>query len=192
LLVQPFVDAWEVQSGLENDPGDFRLVYETAHIIDRSPAPGTLMAPMSIATGAVFPMPALHVSRDKFPEPPDEFEKSPEAAAMYYQYKGYRKGQMELAAVAYFCLTVLTESRGFRDAAKHFQIHIDVLRKIGELTAIKGGPGSRKALGLDSPYQPQERKWLEASMKALIRRAGERAASTKSLPLISMADLPPT
>jgi hypothetical protein len=190
-VVQPFVDAWEVKSGLINDPGDFQLVYENAEIIDRSPTPGaTTLHAAGFAAGTSVDTATAHVSRAEFPEPPDEFEKSPEVAAMYYQYTGYRKGQMELAAVANLCLTVLEKGRGRMGAAKHFQIDPKILSMIGNLTANKGGPGARKASGLDNPYQPKEREWLEAAMKVLIRRAGERAASTKPLPMISKADLP--
>jgi hypothetical protein len=66
-----------------------------------------------------------------------------------------------------------------------------VLRKLGELTATKGGPEARKDAGARTPLSGEERNWLEQTAKRLILRAAEVAFDPKaSLPKITMADLP--
>jgi hypothetical protein len=76
-------------------------------------------------------------------------------------------------------------------AASKFNIGIDVLVKVSDLAATKGGREGRKAKGVGAEFSTEERVWLEEATKAMIARAGEKAASpTATLPQITMADLP--
>jgi hypothetical protein len=112
---------------------------------------------------------------------------------LYACYLQYRTGKRTLADAAYFCLTVLERRAGTRDAmAKRYAIHKNVLRKIGDFTANKGGPEARKIDGVHAAFTGPEQQWLEETMKCLVRRASEVAYDPSALrPVITLSDLPP-
>jgi hypothetical protein len=89
-------------------------------------------------------------------------------------------------------LNVLERSAGNRkSAAIQFGIDEDVLRKIGDLTANKGGKEARKFGGVHADFTPAERIWLQEVLKMVVRRAAEvefdpKAARKK----ITMSSLP--
>jgi hypothetical protein len=112
---------------------------------------------------------------------------------MFARYCRYFEGRTTLGDAANFCLTVAeTAAGGSRPgAARHYAIALTVLKKLGELADTKGGTDARKAKGVESPYTPAERTWLEAVMKTIIRRAAEVAADQQATrPQITMTDLP--
>jgi hypothetical protein len=201
-VVQPFVDAWNISTGLELLPNRFRLEYSHPEIVDRSPTPGVYTpdsANLTIELGA----PILTVHRDRFPRPPANFQASPDVNAMYSQYRAHKEGGIPLGHMAYFLLTVLEEGikppsqskpqKGKKRvaAAKKFVIDVDVLAMIGELTTTRGGPSARKVHGLHSELTSKEMVWLEEATKMMIRRAGEIAANpTGKHQPITMAQLP--
>jgi len=94
--------------------------------------------------------------------------------------------------MAYFCLTLLETRSGGRDgAAAMYEVHPEVLRKLGKLTSARGDQATgRKFLAEAQPLQPQEEQWVEDVVRALIRRVGEHAADAP-LKKLSMADFPP-
>ena len=98
--------------------------------------------------------------------------------------------------MAYFCLTVLEHStgkkKGTRPAAgKKYQIGKQVLDRIGELSAEKGGSEARKADGVATELTESERRFLKEAIRRMIRRAAEKAYDPhKSLPEILLSDLP--
>ena len=99
--------------------------------------------------------------------------------------------------MAYFCLTVLEASTGERRgrrsaAAKQYCISEAVLKQLGELSSTKGGVGARKAEGVHQDLTQQERKFLEAVVTTIIRRAAEVAHDPNvSLKRITVLALPP-
>ena len=115
---------------------------------------------------------------------------------MYDRYMGYLQGRECLENMAYFCLTVLEDSAVQRPrkastrrkpsskrkmAAEKYGTEVKVLTEIGFLSSEKG---ARKA-GKDD-LTAEERCLLEGALKAIIRRAAERACA---LPKISLQEL---
>lgn len=124
---------------------------------------------------------------------------SPDVDTMWHRYEGYLEGREPLAAMAYACLTLLEASAGGRDrarngAANRYRIEVDVLQTLGRLSSSVGDKETaRKFKGLSErrPHTGAERAWMEAAVKALIRRAGEWAFDPgASRPQITMSDLP--
>lgn len=190
-IVDPFVQAWEISSCIENDPGDFTLEYDRAEVIDRAPTPGVVCV-TGVQAVATFGMDAVaHVKRGRFPTPPLDFVCDEVVEAMAWQYEGVRQRRLALGAVSYFCLSLLEGAFGGRDGIRdRLSISSTVLTTFGRLSSEKGGK-ARKGLGLGSEFTNQERAWLKAVIKLFIRRAGEYGFEpTKVRPLVTMADLP--
>ena len=113
---------------------------------------------------------------------------------LYGRFKGYLENKEPLAAVAYFCLTMLEKHlcKDRKGAANRYGIDVKVLRKVGNLTSTKGGPKTaRKAAGVDISLTPQECRFLEEAVKTMIRRVAE-VAHDPNLPRakITLSDLP--
>jgi hypothetical protein len=82
-----------------------------------------------------------------------------------------------------------------KKAAQQYNIKLDVLGKLGELTANLGvGVEARKVYPGGSQLRNpshRERKWIEEAMKKIIRRVGEHAADPQEvLPKNTLAKLP--
>lgn len=193
-VVAPFINAWEVAVGLDSRPGDLQIAFEDAEIIDRQPPPTgtTVTQPRGgMVSLAELEVPSA-IRRASYPPPPKNFAATPDVLVMYWRYELYRQGKDTLAAMAYFCLTVLEASvQGSRSrAARQYSIHKQLLDKLGKLTASKGGKEARKAEGAGAEFTQAEREWIESVTVKLIRRLGEHAAGRTPLPLLSLADLP--
>jgi hypothetical protein len=95
--------------------------------------------------------------------------------------------------MAYFVLTILEAGAGGRArAANLLAVDLEVLTNVGRLSSTKGDSATaRKAAraGAFQPLTPMETHWLEAAIRRLIRRLGEREAGV-ALEDIRMADLP--
>ena len=115
---------------------------------------------------------------------------------MFDRYLGYRGDREHLTTMAYFCLTVLEISTGQRRdarkaAAKRYGIDEQVLRRIGQLTATKGGAGARKAQGACHDLSRDETRFLDEAIKTSIHRAAEIAHDPNATRrIITMQDLP--
>lgn len=191
-LVEPFLRAWELAAALERNPGEFELEYENAKVIDRKPPPGYVdhleTAAFVVTGGSV----EFRLNRASYPPPTTSMLRNSVTDSMFECFCRYREGRRTLADAGYFCLTIAEREAGDRpSAAQRFAIDIDVLRKIGELTANKGGEDARKAGGANVDYTDREKQWIDAAMKALIRRAAEVAHDAHAeRPVMTMADLP--
>ncbi|HEV8441415.1 MAG TPA: hypothetical protein VGT40_25275 [Methylomirabilota bacterium] len=197
--------SWQVNTELTYGPGEFRFVYENGKLVDRNPpppgspilVPGTgvlsLTGHAALTTGAT-------VTRHTYPAPPTDFGVSPDVETLWYRYRGYREGKEPLPHMAYFCLTVLEwiggggRGRGNarEAAARTLGIDIDVLNRLGGLVSEKGDPTTarKRPKGGWQPYDPRELAWIEAVIRAAIRRTGEHAAGV--IPkVLTMADFPP-
>ena len=64
--VRPYVRNWEMDAGLDGRPGDFRLEFQQAEVIDRSPP---LPTPGGTSISATFTAPTPTASRGHRPEP---------------------------------------------------------------------------------------------------------------------------
>lgn len=196
-VVEPVLRAWELDADLRQGIGKLRFEFESAEVIDRTPMPpgrGNMYATLKgvgalTATGTV----STHVTLRAYPDPPGEFRITPDAETLWNRYQGYREGREPLLGMAYFCLTVLTANGGgLPEAAAKYNIGERVLRKLGELTSVRGDP--RTARKMTTPATPPlsgaEDAWIQETIKRIIWRVGDQR-SLASLPPITMADLPP-
>ena len=132
---------------------------------------------------------------------------TPDVQTLYDRYKGYCQDRELLAGMAYFCLTVLENSVAQqpqkastnrktstkrKKAAEKYGIELEVLTKIGFLSSEKGGQQARKASGTNNNLTAQDRRFLEEAIKAIIRRAAEKAyAPNSDFPEIPLSAFPP-
>ena len=194
--VEDYIHAWEFDACLENGTNYFKLIFDRAQIEDRNPTPGATVVPGSALRSEVTISEAVPtVSPAHYPSQPSGLKITPDVQTLYDRYMGYLQGKEHLPSMANFCLTILegsTEKKNSRKvAAETYGIKLEVLKKIGQLCANKGGKEARKAAGKDEELTTQDRRFLEKAIKAVIRRAAERAHdSDGDLPQISMSGLP--
>lgn len=97
-----------------------------------------------------------------------------------------------LQSSGYYALTVFNQAGGGqRNAAKRFNVQPDVLRKLGELTTIRGDlKTARKALEQGpKPLSKLEESWINQAVRYLILQMG-LAANNQELEQVTMKDLP--
>lgn len=195
--VDPYLHSWELDVALRFGRQEIRFTYEDAEVIDRNPPPPG--SPQVIQLSAVISATSssgtatLTVARREYPFPPKHFRANPDVDTLWHRFDGYNQGREPLLAMAYFCLTLLEARAGGRkNAGKLYRVHKDVLSKLGELTASTGDERTARKLKETSalvPLAPTETRWIEAAVKAIIRRVGEIDANP-SLDVLAMSDLP--
>lgn len=197
--VEPYLRAWELDAALRLGHPQIGFDFERAEIVDRDPPPpGTaqVIHAVAVAEGVgVVESLTVHMTYRQYPGPPEGFVASPDAATMWHRYAGYLEGRERLADMAYACLTVLEGSAGSRqEAAERYRISKRVLGKLGRLTTEIGDEETARkfsCLKERRPHTGTERAWIEAAVKALIRRAGEWASNPEAaLPRLTLNDLP--
>jgi hypothetical protein len=113
---------------------------------------------------------------------------------MWCRFQVYLNRREPLAAMAYFCCTVLTyrfPEKKKEAASREYGIAEKVLGRLFELSSERGDSTSaRKMTSGLQPYTPSEVAWLEAALKLMIRRVAEHDAGRTGLPTITMKDLP--
>lgn len=173
---ESYIPSWEFDVGLTRGPNAFTLRFERSQIVDRNPSlgPPSLSASASIGcltSSANLAPPTPHA----YQAPPrGGIKRTPAVESMFERYLRYRLDAETLPAMVYFCLTMLDQMAGGRDKAPaHFGISRNVLDRIGKLSAEKGGAVARKAKGRNTPYSPDEERFLSSAMAALIRRAAQ-------------------
>lgn len=199
-VVEKYLRAWDILIGLEQDPEDFKLVFDHADIIDRSPDTNdrnalNLQAHVLSAHVVISDHVYVNVSRCKYPSFPMNFSASPDAETMYLRYKAYRQNREILTSMAYMSLTVLEASAGGRkEASSKYNIKYAVLDTLGKLTSNKGNSAEARKFPKDGIYEPlrnKEKDWIFLVIKALIRRVGEYAHDPRAkLKQLSMCDFP--
>ncbi len=194
--VEPFLREWELTASLEFWPGDFEFVYDRATVIDRNPTPGVYNLYLSTFTNeSTFGKQLLQADLLKYPDPPSGIARDADVELMFAAYCQYRAGERNFGGAAYYCLTALEGPKRHKrrqHAASRYAVDEAVLSKLGELTDNKGGKQARKAKGAGAAFTVAEKRWLEETMKQLIRRAAEVAYDpSASRPQITMAGLPP-
>lgn len=190
--IEPSIHMWEMWDSLNPELSGFGLEYSTSEIVDRNPPLGNyghlVLSGIRISTPVV-----KNSGRLYYPEPPTEqAAMNADIEVMAYRHWLYRQDRDTLAAMAYFCLTVLENSTGrLTNKRKHaaLQYYVDpkVLNKLGNLTNSKGGRNARKGRGVEQDFAPSEQMWIELTIKRLIRRAADVAHSpNRKLPIITM------
>ena len=185
-VVDSFIREWEFEATLKAQPHAFKFTCDHWHIVDRNPI---LDSPSSLSVSAGFHgdlLGTLSAGVDLGPlsplPPTWNITLTPDVSSLYQRYCGYRDGREPLTSMAYFCLTVLEASASpvkrespRRAAARQYRVAFDVLKRIGKLTAEKGGSQARKAAGLGYELTNVESRFLEDAVKAILRRAAEVA-----------------
>jgi len=197
--VEPFIEQWEFETGVRWGPTRFRLRYEEAEIIDRSPSPSDRGAEKRGAIGHVFSNviaeAKLMLDMPHYPSPPSGGSVDPKdchVVMMKLRYDQYHLRRAKLPDVANFCVGALKKKYGdLPAAAKACGISRNVLEEIGKLSSYKGGEDSRKAEGFGNEYTDQEKRFLTEALKEIIIRAAQVAADdSQRFPQITKADLP--
>ena len=204
--LEGFIRNWEFEATVEAGSRQFELKYMDADIIDRNPAPsppGMVELSAKLRFGAAQFRARVSLRKRKYPSPPERLRLdsgNPAALAMLSRLDRYHQRRETLAAMAYFCLTVMRDSakvaRGTTNDMKatreHYAISAKVQGKVSYLSTRKGGNEARKGEGLQQDFTEDERKFLLAAVQAFTRRVAERAANpTKELEVINLADMPP-
>ena len=188
--IEDYIRVWEFDAGLREGPNYFKLKFKKAQIEDRKPTPvtpGVKDTSVSITTGVPTVSVMATVSKP-YPSPPSSGLKlTPDVQTMYDRYMGYLQGREPLTGMAYFCWSMIKD----RPTANG-DFSRNVGTQINRLSSKKGGQQARKASGKDNDLTAQDCRFLEEAIKAVIRRAAERAQSPyNDLPEISLSDLPP-
>jgi hypothetical protein len=198
-IVEEFLRAWEISTGILQGPDGLGFIFNSSITLkqptedddSRSKVLDVDSSEIILLSDVV----KLHVSRAKYPEPPQNFKVSPEVEMMFIRYKMYREGRESLLGMAYWCLTVMEYAAGGRpEAADQYRVDYRILRKLGELSGNRGDVrDARKLKGNagTTPLKPAEREWIRAVVKRLILRVGEYAYDpVAKLQLLTMADFP--
>ena len=184
--IAEYICAWEVDAGLKGGANCFKLKYYDRQIEDRSPTPG--MKDVSWTFRAGTPTVTISATVDKqYPPPPPGLKIIPDVQLMYNRYMDYLQGREPLTSMAYFCWTMVKD-----DPTTKTDFSRRVCNTIGRLS-LGGGPKyARKREGINKePLTDQECHFLMEAIKAIIRRAAERAhGPNRGLPPISMSGLP--
>ncbi len=201
--VEPTLESWQAVADLEYSIGECRFEFDKSTLAYRESAGRgaisgvaylTLDDCILVAEGVV-----TKPVRSKFPDPPEGFAMDANVQELLDRFRRSEKGEIPITFAAYYCLTVVEkigeEARASANesprlvAARICNIEIDVLKRLGALSSEHGGlQEGRKASSVRPLTQP-ERVWLRATMKALIRHFGNRAAGGIP-PLLSIASLP--
>lgn len=197
IITDEFLHNWEIIIGLENDPDDIKFKFDRSEVIDLEPNQEENNVNLSVSVSEhiqIVDHVTLHVSRHKYPDPPDRFSISPDVETMYLRYKAYREGRDTLLSMAYLLLTVSQSKSTRKDVAEKLRIEKDILDKLGELCSTKGNEyEARKAPknGIFIPLEQKEKEWVLAVCKLLIIRCGEyEFCGTENLSQIKMDSLP--
>ena len=157
--IEGYIREWEFTAGLRRGPGVFRLEFLDSEIEYRDLAPGVLV-PTTIRAGTPrMSAPTLRRLLPSYPQPPSGVNLTPDVESMYERYMGYRQGREPLTSMAYFCLTVLENQVGKKEAARKYGVSRNVLDKIRRLSSEKGDSQARKAEGIGDPLTAQESRF---------------------------------
>lgn len=196
-VIDPVLRSWEVASDLKSNKGALRFKYDTANVVDRSPPiPGQIrghaIMVQSIGSLEAFGNVTVRINLKQYPLAPGSFRLTPDAETLWLRYTGYTEGKEPLPSMAYFCLTMARAiSGGVAAASKKYQIRERVLRKLSELTSVRGDRlTARKASSRTlTPLTGTEIVWIESVIKLLILRIGTDQ-TREILPWIDFSDLP--
>jgi len=195
--VEPFLRAWELDDALRLGSTQFTFAYQDVTIVDRDPPPPGASQQIVVASAEIVlasDTVTATVTRGTFPDPPSDFMATPDAESMWNRYEGYTAGKEPLLSMAYFCLTLVEARGGDREgAAASFKISRLILRKLGELTSARDDASAARKYPRQTspvPLTPAEARWIEAAIRAIIRRVGQ-FPKLAALQELNIADLPP-
>lgn len=206
--VEGYLRAWELDVALQYDSPELRFVFDRPNVIDRDPPPppppGTPRTVQleGLASSESVGFAEVIVHKRQYPRPPSDFEADTDATTMWEQYERYKQGRDRLLPMAYSCLTRLeyrarnSPARGNKrmKTASMYRIDYEVLHRLGDLTNTLGDEVEARKLTPQSQLRAptaQEVRWIEATLRLLIRRAGQYAADPhREWPQLTIGDLP--
>lgn len=194
----PYARAWEVIAGLNGRHSEISFRFLRCVIVDRSPPEdGKTIHELSGRFEIGVTMSAsLSVTKRNYPDPPDQFTTDPLVESLWYRYERYLTGNEPLPSMGYFILTSIEGSTGAKSgrrplASKQYGISATVLNTLARITSEHGDAQTARKGGNSKPLTSGEHKWVEAALKAIIRRVGEYAADpVQNRTEITMGDLP--
>jgi hypothetical protein len=197
--VEPFLKAWETLTALTEGRKVITFEFQRSKLVDRAPDPPgqTKLRPLAgilSATGSLIG--CLQVSKNQYPEPPNDFVICPDVETMWRRYLGYQEGREPLNSMAYLCLTILEMNAGDRKrAALQYGFDHSVLSKLGYLCSEVGDEQTarkRSSQSQNRSHTPAEKTWMDAVLRSMVRRLGEYAHDpARIFTPLSMNDFPP-
>jgi hypothetical protein len=196
--IRDYLRAWEIQANLEAGTAYFKFEYQDAIVIDRNPSPpGSSTGHLAVvhASASFSATATCHLEKATYPDPPSKFVATSTVEHLWNRYQMYLDGRDLLTTMGYFCLsTIQNDAGGRKKASAKFNIHEDVLNKLGTLTSDVGDEATARKIDQSSTkrvHTSRELAWVETAAKKIIRRLGEHAHDpAASLPQITMTDLP--
>ena len=204
--LEGFIRNWEFEAAVEAGSRQFQLKYMDADVIDRNPTPqpqGVVEVSATFRSGIPRLSVRATVGKPRYPGPSEGTNLdsgNPTALAMLSRLDRHHQGRETLAAMSYFCLTVMWDSAkdatGNTDAKQaardYYAITPNLQGRVSDLSTNRGGGEARKDTGLRQEFTNNERRFLLAAVKAFTRRVAERAANPgMNLQMITIADMPP-
>jgi hypothetical protein len=182
--VEDYLRRWEVLSALQHNGR--RLMHfecKRVEVLDlEDPFSCKRTSPLEVSFEARW---AYMRSHDQYPALPDDFDFTADVEVMWTLYDRYIEGRERLLTMAYTCLTWLQYrvAGNNEKVAQEYNVNQEVLDHLGKLSSTLGaGAEARKKKRSESQGRdptPKERLWLEATVRILIKRAGEYAADPK-------------
>lgn len=192
--VENLLKTWEIDAALKYGRGKLKFKYLDAEVIDLDPPPpGTVYVETAAIGMGLSCSATVHITSSKYPEIPNDFEANPDVETLWQRYEIYLDGREPLLSLGYFFLSYLEYLSGGRDQIQNiFLIEKHVMRKLGELTSLRGDRlTARKGKGHSfQPITKNEKIWVEECIKKIIRRLGEHQKDPSTLIMITMNDLP--
>lgn len=190
--VEPFLQTWEIDIALTYGQREMTFAFKQAHLVDRNPPPpGSTITGTATSTGRASVSATGQVIRKAYPAVPTNFSAVPDVVSLWTRFEGFKNGREPLASMAYFCFTLLKNRYGSIDAAsKVLAVDKAVLKKHSELSTNRGDVSTARKMTPDlTSFTSAEAQWLDAAIRALIRRVGEIASGHSPLQL-TMKQLP--
>ena len=178
-FVDPYLKAWELDYILTYGQKEFWFEFNKSTIIDRAPKclDGSATAYTNTAHICITSFsPKVHVTRNQYPLPPKKLKYSPDVESLSIRYNSFLNGKEPLLSMAYFCYTLITSIKSPKVASKIYAIHYSVLKKLSELTSVRGNKLEARKFTNTSSFEPltmPEQNWIIETIKLLIRRKAE-------------------
>jgi hypothetical protein len=201
VAVEPFLLTWEIDVALTHGQREIKFAFKRSHVVDRDPPPpGVAVITGVVATIQVGLSTSAtgQVTLKTYPPAPSNFIAVPDVVSLWSRFEGFKNGHEPFASMAYFCFSVLVFRYGglrnggrVEKASKALAVDLGVLKKVSDLSTNRGELSTaRKMTRQLTPMTEAEARWLDAAIRALIRRVGEIAAG-HSPPRLTMKELPP-
>ena len=187
------VGAWELKLAMDLRTLGVALEYVSTDLVDRAPTPGVIEVQLEATALATVTCAGTltRTFRDYVPRPDADFIVTPNVESLWQRYRMHKEGKEPLLGMAYFCLTLVrSHAGGLGSASQAFNIELQLLRKIGELTSTRGDMRSaRKMSSAVQSLSSVEQSWVDEAVRSIILQVGRSSNGPSSFKL-RMAHLP--